>query len=346
MVIIRELFAMIKAMRKILIIRLSSFGDIVQCLSITKHIRYEYPQASISLLTKKQFAGLGSINPDVNEVISFDRNLGLKGWVKLCWNLRQESYDVVYDAHSNIRTLILRLLLIGSGSFQFFKRSKSRFKRFLLFFLRINLFPKPFRGMESYFQPIAGLFRNKAKKIIQEWDFSKIDKNKVNQLLPTGEKVLVCSPSAAWEMKRWPLEHWKDLFMNLSDYKIVLLGGPADTFYEEFVAIDPNRILNLAGKLSLIESCYVISKSKCFLSADTGLIHVAEILGIPGISLIGPTAFGFPTLEHIKIMEVPLKCRPCTKDGRGGCSQEVYKKCLVDITPTQVAQEVKNRLEL
>jgi ADP-heptose:LPS heptosyltransferase len=328
-------------MKKILVIRLSSFGDIVQCLAITKLIKFENPQAQITLLTKKQFAGLGLVNPEVSEVISFDRDQGLMGWIKLCRSLREEGYDVVYDAHSNIRTLILRLIFIGSGSFQFFKRSKSRFKRFLLFFLRMNLFPKPFRGMVSFQEPIQNLFRSRPKSILQNWDFSNVDKEKVQAMLPQSEKVLVCSPSAAWEMKRWPLDHWKSLFQSLNEYQIVLLGGPADTFYEEFISIAPERIINLAGKLSLIESCYVISQSKCFVSADTGLIHVAEILGIPGISIIGPTAFGFPTHEHIKTMEVPLSCRPCTKDGRGKCSQDIYKKCLVDITPEMIENEIK-----
>ena len=136
-------------------------------------------------------------------MISFDRDTGLKGWVKLCWSLRKESFDIIYDAHSNIRTLLLRILIIGHGPYRFFKRSKSRFKRFLLFFCRINLFPKPFRGMESFYEPIASLFHSKNKKSTQEWNFSKINKEKVDGLLPQGNKVLVCSPSAAWEMKRW-----------------------------------------------------------------------------------------------------------------------------------------------
>jgi heptosyltransferase-2 len=96
----------------------------------------------------------------------------------------------------------------------------------------------------------------------------------------------------------------------------------------------------MAGKLSLMESMGIVKKSNLVISADTGIIHVADLIGTPGISLIGPTAFGFPTGAHIKTLEVDLPCRPCTKDGRGNCSQKVYQKCMVDITPEMVVKNI------
>jgi len=56
------------------------------------------------------------------------------------------------------------------------------------------------------------------------------------------------------------------------------------------------------------------------------------------LSELLPTAFGFATNENIKTLEVELDCRPCTKDGRGACSQETYQRCMVEITPEQVAE--------
>lgn len=331
-------------MKNVLIIRLSSFGDIVQCLSVTTRIKHDYPGAKISFLTKKQFAGIVSLSPEVNEILSFDRKQGLKGWVKLCLDLRKQNYDVIYDAHSNIRTLILQMLLLGSGKYQFFRRSKERLKRLLLFRFGINRFAWPFRGMKSFQAPLNKILKSTLPTTYQQWDFSKVDRAKVDNMLPLGNRYLVCSPSAAWPMKRWPVSHWSSLFAQLKDYHIVILGGPADVFCEKFSEVEPDRIINLAGKLSLIESCYVVSKAKCFLSADTGLVHVAEILNRQGISLIGPTAFGFPSHENIAIMEKELPCRPCTKDGRGKCSQDVYQKCLQEISPSEVAKKVREQL--
>jgi heptosyltransferase-2 len=55
---------------------------------------------------------------------------------------------------------------------------------------------------------------------------------------------------------------------------------------------------------------------------------------------MGPTAFGFTRSIKIKTMESDLSCRPCSKDGSGKCSQKIYQKCMVDITPALVAKEI------
>jgi heptosyltransferase-2 len=152
-------------------------------------------------------------------------------------------------------------------------------------------------------------------------------------------------PSAAWEMKRWPLSHWKKLIEILPEAKFMVLGGREDhLFCEELVAVDPLRVQNQAGKLSLVESCYFIKISKLVVSADTGLLHVANVLGVSAISLMGPTAFGFTTGDHIKTLEVDLSCRPCTKDGRGKCSDSLWQRCMIEIEPIKVASVVRQMI--
>ena len=142
-------------------------------------------------------------------------------------------------------------------------------------------------------------------------------------------------------MKRWPIPHWEKLIAIMPNQQFIILGGKDDLFCEDLKMIAPDRVQNLAGKLSLVESCALIKNSKLVISADTGLLHVADVLGVKALSLMGPTAFGFTTGTQIKTLEVALPCRPCTKDGRGTCSQEVYQKCMVDITPEWVAKEAQ-----
>ena len=141
-------------------------------------------------------------------------------------------------------------------------------------------------------------------------------------------------------MKRWPLSHWKGLVDQSPELKFIVLGGKGDDFCQELEEEFPDRVQNLAGNLSLEESSWVVSKSSALVSADTGILHVADILGIPSLSLIGPTAFGFTSGPWVKTLEVPLNCRPCTKDGRGKCSQDVYQKCMVEISSDRVRSEL------
>ncbi len=75
----------------------------------------------------------------------------------------------------------------------------------------------------------------------------------------------------------------------------------------------------------------IVLRSNLVISADTGFMHAADLFRVPAFALMGPT---------VEILETALPCRPCTKDGRGKCKLAVYQKCMVDITPQQVAEKI------
>ncbi len=329
---------------KVLIIRFSSFGDIVQCSNVVDLIARRFDTTAIDWVTRSEFHGLVSLNTQIDRVWGLNKNDGFWGLIKLGLQLRSEKYNYVYDAHNNLRSkvlsIILRTKLLDSPSW--LTRPKDRFKRLMLFIFRVNKFPKPFKGIHSYQSPLHrwGIKVDSNSELVH-WDFPIIENNETASYLIEAPDRIVLVPSAAWEMKRWPLNHWKNLIRLLPDKQFFILGGKEDTFCEDIKMIDPKRVINLAGKLSLIESCHLIKYSQLVISADTGLLHVADVLGKKAIALIGPTAFGFTSSPLIKTMEVDLACRPCTKDGRGTCSQDVYQRCMVDITPANAARTVK-----
>lgn len=331
---------------KILIIRFSSFGDIVQAMGTLAPLHRKFPEGKVHWLTRSDMAGLLAHNPSVDKLWSFDRKSGLVGLIRLALELRKERFTHVYDAHANIRSLLVALILRFRFTPPYFlKRSKERLKRIMLFKFRKNYFPRPYRGMISFLTPLKKWQVDfDESSLCHDWNFSENEKRKVQLILDEkglkANEFVALAPSAAWEMKRWPLNHWAELIKLLPNHKLVILGGPQDHFCEELAAIAPERTLNLAGKLSLMESSYLVKLSSGLVSADTGLIHVADILGKKGLALLGPTAFGFPTSPLIQIVDVNLPCRPCTKDGRGKCSMDVYQKCMVDIGPQRVAQLV------
>jgi heptosyltransferase-2 len=316
--------------KKILIIRFSSFGDIVQAMSVLPNLESD----EVHWLTKLEFKELVGASPFVQKIWTLTKNGPITSLFKLFWQLKSEEFDVIYDAHRNIRSfIIITLFRLFTSHKKIISRPKDRLKRFFLFYLRLNLLPAPFKGIHSYLFPLTEIPRE-ADYQNQVWNFSQDLQNKVKKLIPVND-FIVMAPSAAWEMKRWPLEYWKKLILQ-TQKKIIIVGGPGDHFCQELANLDPARVFNLAGKLSILESCYLITLAKKIVSADTGMLHVADLLNVPGIALIGPTAFGFTTGHHIKILEVDLPCRPCTKDGRGGCSQKIYQRCMKEISPEMV----------
>lgn len=323
--------------QKVLIIRFSSFGDIVQCMSVLDDLK-EY---EVHWVCRKEFAGFLNAHGGIKKIWEFDKKAGLLGLILMAFKLRAEGFHFVYDAHNNLRSTILGLVLkpfkfLPFLSPKFIRRKKNRWKRILLFKFRINKFDWPFKGMNSYREPLINIGLIKGNNTTQSWNLDKVAEVPKNA-------VVIC-PSAAWPMKRWPISHWESLITNWNEQTFVILGGPDDKFCEELVSLAPERVHNFAGKISLLESCSVISNADLVISGDTGLLHVADILGVKGLSLIGPSAFGFTSNKNIMTLEVEMNCRPCSKDGSGECSDSTYQKCMVDITPEIVMSAGKSLL--
>ena len=334
-------------------IRFSSFGDIVQAQAAAAAFREQFPGARVDWLVRRDFRGLLDSNPAIEQVIAFDRREGILNLVKLSWRLGAEPYSHIYDAHHNLRSLIVltlivikRLLMISDRSFpKITRRSKDRIRRLLFFKLKMRgALPMPFKGIESYLRP---LFKWRAGHQVPSAPQFFIDAEattQTTQLLQDFTPDIALVPSAAWEMKRWPILHWQKLIELLPEFRFAVLGGPEDSFCQQLQNAAPDRVRNLAGQLSLQGSAAVLQKARLTISGDTGLLHVADQLGRPTLALIGPTAFGYPAHPNSETLETTLPCKPCSKDGRGNCVNPIYQKCMLDITPELVADRARRKL--
>ncbi|HRO67383.1 MAG TPA: glycosyltransferase family 9 protein [Pseudobdellovibrionaceae bacterium] len=333
---------------KILLIRFSSFGDVAQCLSVPSALAARYPQAEVHWVTRSDFAHLLEGHPHIKKIWAFDRKKGLSGLRDLIRELRREKFDLVYDAHNNLRSRLISSGLRFPWDWRrlfspprLIRRSLKRWKRFLLFRFRINKFEQPFAGQRDLLEPLQKLGIPKfPPPDAPQLFLSAKDLEKAESVLGpfASDEFWTCAASAAHELKRWPVEHWKELILSRPRDRFVLLGGPEDAFYAEITAVAPDRVLNLAGKCSLTVSAAVISKSNLLIANDTGLLHVAEQLGVQAIAMMGPAPFGFPCRPRTKILELDLACRPCSKHGQGPCVNEKFHRCMVDITPRRVSE--------
>lgn len=332
--------------KKFLIIRFSAFGDVVQTLSVPAAIKKAYPLAEVHWVTRKDMAPLIAGHPAVDRVWELDRKLGLRGLVAVAFQLRQQGFTHIYDAHNNTRSKVLSFLLrpwalFGLGPL-FIRRSIRRWKRLLLFNFRINKFEMPFSGQRDLLEPLKPWGIEKKLPPTPQLFLTPEDMTKAMSILGAFDNGIALAPSAAHFLKRWPKEYWKELILLFPQRRFVLLGGPQDTFLEDIQAVAPERVLNLAGKCSLGVSACVVQRSQILVTNDTWLLHAAEQLGKTAIALMGPAPFGFPSRPATKIMERDLPCRPCSKHGQGPCvNKNKFHQCLVDITPEEVAIELK-----
>jgi heptosyltransferase-2 len=331
---------------KVLIIRFSSFGDIVQCMPVLPILHARWPQVEIDWVVRADFADLLAPHPHLHRLWRFDRQHGLKALWSLSGELAAQHYTHIYDAHNNLRSrLLITFLRVRRGlgqcsRFHLLRRGKNRLKRWLLFRWRIALLPTPFIGQHSFIEPLSRWGASSAQPPAPTFFLDPQAQSPVS--LPLHFVALV--PSAAWALKRWPVAYWQELIASLKKTNFVLLGGREDTFCEDLRQIAPERVTNLAGRATLAESCVVLSRAQAVVANDTGLLHVADSLGRPLLALIGPTAFGYPAQPSSATLETHLACKPCSKDGRGRCRNPEYQKCLKDLSPAMVQKWLEQTL--
>lgn len=88
---------------KILVMRLSSLGDIVLLSPVFKNIKDKWPDARITLLVKEQFAQVLMGHPDIDDIMVF------KGFLSTLMEIRKAKFTHLLDLHSTLRTMLLSL---------------------------------------------------------------------------------------------------------------------------------------------------------------------------------------------------------------------------------------------
>ncbi|MDO8734760.1 MAG: lipopolysaccharide heptosyltransferase II [Elusimicrobiota bacterium] len=316
---------------KILIIRVSSIGDIVLATPLVRCLRTAVPSAQIDFLVKKKYSEILSANPYISNLIFFENNI-----VEPAQRIKKEKYDFILDIHNNFRTFLLTLF---SGA-KILRYKNYMFRRFFLAEFGLNfykerekipVFQRYLKTAESFgiFDDDKGL----------DFFIDKNVENKVEQILK-NQYIGIC-PVAVWKTKRWPKENFIEVakrILEKNNYEVLVFGGKNDFDYCENIKIQIGpKAKNLCG-LSLQETAVAIRKCKHLLTNDTGLMHIAEALKVPVVAFFGPTVeeFGFyPQSEKSKFFSKDIFCRPCSTKGSKKCPVGDFR-CMTEISVEEV----------
>jgi lipopolysaccharide heptosyltransferase II len=323
-------------LQKILIIRLSSIGDIVLTSPIVRCLKKQMPEAELHFLIKGQFRAVVENNPYLSKVhVINTKNLDETARV-----LRAEKFDFVVDLHKNLRSFLLkRKLGKPSASFQ-----KLNFRKYLLTQFKIRRMPKV-HIVDRYFEAVKSL---QVENDGEGLDYFIDEKDQVDlSILPKGfqEVYIGLVIGAKHFTKALPLEQVVQLIDKIHK-PVVLLGGPEDNEKAEQILKNSNKnVFNACGKFKLNQSASLVQQAHKIITNDTGLMHIAAALKKEIISLWGNTVpeFGmFPYLPenlktNSKIFQVgKLACRPCSKIGYDKCPKGHFN-CMKKIDLQQVA---------
>ena len=341
-------------MKKILVIRFSSIGDIVLTTPVIRCLKNQIQEVEIHVLTKKKFSNLYKTNPYINKVYEFDDSLK-----RNIEELKIENYDYVVDLQKNKRSVrVTRALGRPHASFP-----KLNFRKFLLSTFKINIMPD-IHIVDRYFKAVEKLG---VKNDYQGLDFFISEKNNydISQLPENFQKGYYAFViGGTYKTKILPAVKIVEIIKKINK-AVVLLGGPDDVERAEEIIYGVNettrqrdnegsknsQILNLVGKINLEQSASIVRNADSVLTNDTGLMHIAAAFHKNIVSVWGNTVpeLGMhPYLpkekEKCHIVECKdVKCRPCSKLGFKECPKKHFR-CMMEIDVEEVVKLMDNEL--
>jgi len=309
-------------MKKVLIIRFSSIGDIVLTSPIIRAIKEQKPGTQIHYLTKKAYQPILEHHPYIDRLFLLESSM--KNLLK---KLKKENYDLIIDLHKNLRSQRIKLVLRKANvSFNKLNREKWWMVRFKKNHLpQTHIVDRYFNELGKYevYNDHKGLdYFNGCENHLKLDGFENILKEKYVALVLGG----------TYYTKQIPEEKLMELIEQLQ-HQIVLLGGPEEIeLASKLEKRYPEKIWNPVGKAQINQSAELIRNSHFVVTGDTGLMHIAAAYQKKIFSVWGNTIpeFGMAPYmpknpEYSTLLQVKnLSCRPCSKLGFHSCPKNHF----------------------
>jgi len=318
-------------LKKILIIRLSSLGDVLLVTPVISALKRQEQETKIDFLVNRNFRDAVLYNPNLNSIIEYSKDEPFRKYSLL---VNRNTYDEIIDLQNNRRS---RRIISGyKGKIRRFR--KPTFKKFLLVWFKINRMT-PIKKIPERYAETAGVELHNEKVEIHFKENVKTVNSKNN--------IVGFCPGSKHFTKTWPREYYVELgeILSKQGFIIYLFGGKNDREICKYLSAriknaedhsNDDNLLELAEKM---KSCTVI------ICNDSGLMHTASAIDVPLIAVFGSTVkeFGFEpyNCSNLILENNSLSCRPCSHIGREKCPKSHFK-CMREITPEFVAEQFKS----
>lgn len=346
---------------RVLIVKVSSMGDIIHTLPAVTDARHFRPELRFDWVVEESFREIPAWHPAVDKVIP----VAIRRWrkqLRKTWadgeiaafrrDLKEHHYDLVIDPQGLIKSGIIsrmaRGLTVGLSNHTIKEPLAT------LFYNQKYSVPKDMHAV----QRIRELF---SRTLSYHYDKSVVDygldTDRIGlSRLDREEAALVFLHGTTWNNKLWPEMYWRELarLASASGYRVKFPWGSE---------VERARAQRLAAglpgasvldKQSLSGLAAHISCAAGVVAMDTGLAHLAAALEVPTVSLYGPTdpALSGTYGPHQKHLLPDLSCAPCMRrhceyqgpainDSIGGESFTVRPPCFARHRPEAVLETLE-----
>jgi len=339
------------AVLKILILKPSSLGDVVQALPVLRLLKQHFPDSEIYWWIEVGSAALLEDDLDLAGIFRFNRERWAMPWHwdeigKSISALRRNKFDLIIDLQALARSAVVGWLANGACLV-----GLHDWRELASGYYDIDVpRPSPRTHAVDWYLEVLRVLRVPVHTNFDWMPKRERVAGEVESLwrLNDGPTVALL-PGARWENKRWPVQHFQELVANLrardEALRFVILGGQADAdLAGQITAVAPEACLDLTGRTSLPQMVEVIRRCGVVVTNDTGPMHVAAALRKPVVGIFGPTnparTGPYGQISHA-LQRRDLPCVPCMKDS---CAYREPLACVRGISAAQVADEIRKRL--
>ena len=312
-------------MKRFLIVKPSSLGDIIHAFPAVSMLAAKYPDAQIDWLAVPAFAPVVKYHPAVDHVILFHRKeMGRVSkfpgaFLSLFSDIRKNRYDAVIDLQGLLRSALIARMAKAKTVAGPAETREALSKVFYKYKMDSG---DSCRHAVCKNMSMMAEFLNEPlpERVVFEMPENAAAAKKATALLCSfaKEKLIALAPGARWESKQWPPEFFAEC-VNLfaqkhPDWYFVILGSPNEKQQGEILKrMLKTPALNLIGLTGIPELVECIRKSRLLLCNDSGPMHIAASAGTKVLAFFGPTypELTGPYCKVKKVFQPKLDCIKC-----------------------------------
>ena len=337
---------------KILVIQTAFLGDAILTLPMIQKLHEIYPSNEIDVLAIPSTMEIFSASPYIHEVLVLDKKGKEKSVLalfKYAARLGEKSYTRIISPHRSLRT---SLIVMQSGVKETTGFDIASFKHV---YKNIVAYKSHHHEVQRNLDLIGFNYSGDGWKILPEVNIAESAREKVEQFLDAHKidyPLIAVAPGSVWNTKKYPEEYFIEIIKYLSGTgnPVVLVGGKSENelcgnIAEKF----PGTVYSAAGKLSVIETIFLMKKSLLLISNDSAPVHMGMCADIPVLALYCSTVpdFGFYPYNYKSsyLSYSDLKCKPCGIHGYKECPLTHFE-CGKKLGPHEVISKIKEMINV
>ncbi len=339
-----------RRLKKVLIIKPSSLGDIIHALPVANALKETVPEVEIDWAVFRAHEPVLAGHPAITNIIAFDRHRGgfreLSRFIRV---LRAAEYDAVIDLQGLLRSGLMTLACRAGRKIGFENaREGARF----FYNEKIRVSDSDMHAVDRYLLAldafsVAAPETPRFDIAVNGADLTEAGRILKDAGIGENDEFATIAPSARWMTKRWEAEKFARLALALKErrgLKYIFIGSADEAGVMSGLEGLTGRESLAFGKTSLKGLAALLGRARLMITNDSGPMHIAAAMGTRALAIFGPTDPGRtgPYGRGHRVITSGAACSPCLKRE---CPEKKHMMCMKDITVEDVFRAAEEMLE-